>query len=52
MKSQAYNVVNVAMAMKQHEKEQELEHHKRKQEFMQKHGVKIKTNKPYTALEQ
>jgi hypothetical protein len=52
MKSQNYDLAMVAMAVKQHEKELQLLHEKRKREFQEKYAVRLKTNKSYTALEQ
>lgn len=51
MESRNYNLTMVAMAIKQHEKELQLLHEKRKREFQEKYGVRIKSSKPYTALE-
>ena len=45
-------IEKVAMAIRQHEKEQEIIYLRKKRDYMQKHGLKsLNTNKPRTALD-
>lgn len=47
------NIEKIAMAIRQHEKEQEILYLRKKRDFLQKHGMKsLPTRKTRTSLEE